>query len=125
MLFRLNTDGGLYVTIFFGGLAASSVFLVVGGLAEGSAGWTAIPGTYIGVNILVDKRCSAPGLSYYEGLSAMAGKFISGFVNLTILYIFFLLLLLHFIAAVISLIGLIHGKEWTEITFEKFVDLVA
>tara|TARA_Y100001968_G_C19370437_1_gene724862 strand:+ start:1069 stop:1470 length:402 start_codon:yes stop_codon:yes gene_type:complete len=125
MMLRINTNGGLYVVIFFGGILLWPLFPLMGPT------WTGAPlpetSTVIlpviintVINVLIYQRCSSPALSYYEGLSAMAGRFIGGCVNLTVVYIFFVILLFHALAGLLVLVGLFMGEGWTE---KRFQDL--
>lgn len=130
MLTQINTSGTLYVTIFLGGLLLWPLFPMLGSEWTGAplpeAAEVILPFIVNAViNLFIYRQCSAPALSYYEGLGAMTGRFIGGCVNLTILYIFFVILLFHVLGALLTLGGLIAGKGWTEKRFQELTTLVA
>jgi len=129
-MLRINTNGGLCVVIFFGGILLWPFFALLGPT------WTGAPLPETStvmlpviintvINALIYQRCSSPALSYYEGLSAMAGRFIGGCVNLTVIYIFFVILFFHALAALLVLVGLVMRKGWTEKRFQELAVRVA
>ena len=73
------------------------------------------------VLIGVWKRSSAPDLSFFEGLEAIANRHMSGCMPLTSLYLYPLLVMVISIAQLYTVIGLFKGKSYTQ---ERWVAVV-
>ena len=67
--------------------------------------------------VLVYYRCSRPDLSFIDGLTLISGSLMSGCANLTIIYIFPLLFLVYAVCVVVTGLGLLLGKTYTENSF--------
>src|SRR5690242_9030370 len=68
----------------------------------------------IGLTVFVSKVASSRRLSFMEGLERIVQANMSGCVNITMIYLFPVLFMVHWAILYHSLIGLKRGKEYTE-----------
>ncbi len=73
------------------------------------------------VAILVWYYNSYDELSFFKGLNVISASMMSGCANITVLYLPLVLIVIYFIAAFNTLIGLFKGRPYTQ---EKWVKLV-
>jgi len=71
--------------------------------------------------IFVWNRCSAPELSFWDGLRIISGRNMSGCANITLIYIYPLLFVVYLIALFHSLLSIFQGGDYSR---SKWIGLV-
>ena len=71
-----------------------------------------------GLWVLVWKYCSSPETSFLNGLGVISATMFSGCADLTIIYLLPFLVIVYLIFVFHTLIGLVHGRQYTQ---EKWI----
>ena len=93
-------------------------FTPYGNLPENDIRLWITAGTAYSINIiclvLVWRNNKTSEITFWEGLSIISSTLMSGCANITILYIFPVLLITYFILLANTIIGFFKGKEYTQ-----------
>jgi hypothetical protein len=75
-----------------------------------------------GLWVLVWRYCSSPEAPFLNGLGVISATMFSGCADLTIIYLLPFLVIVYLIFVVHTLIGLVHGRQYTQEKWIHFTD---
>jgi hypothetical protein len=121
MVMIVSTTGRVYCAVFLVflfGLPLLFLGLAIGDQDYDTAWMLASIETFLVVTYVLNYlRCSSPAMTYWQGMCLISKHWLSCLVVLSLMVIFPLLFLVHFLSLPFSLVSLVAGRRWAQVPF--------